>query len=322
MQNGKNPIRIKALVKGLLTYVPVMSRYANRGTGGTVSARYCYSVWLRHLVWAHRHGLTDVPGTVAELGPGDSLGTGLAALLSGSQKYYALDVKKYASSDRNLRILDELVDLYQRREPIPDASEFPRQLPLMDAYDFPRHILTEERLAHSLGRDRLDRIRGDLLRDTGGEEHEGCIVYFAPWYDPKVVREESVDFVLSQAVMEHVTDLDHTYEALRQWLKPEGWASHVIDFRCHHTATQWNGHWAFSDVLWRLIQGKRAYLINREPYSTHMRLLDKHKFRAVCDRPFRDASGIERSQLAPRFQTLSDDDLTTWSAFIQTVKTV
>ena len=54
-------------------------------------------------------------GTVAELGPGDSLGTGIAALLSGVEKYYALDVKPYFNNAINLEMFDRLLELFQRR---------------------------------------------------------------------------------------------------------------------------------------------------------------------------------------------------------------
>ena len=81
----------RATLAGLATYVPGYEYL--EPTGGTSSARYCYSVWLRHLVMAYDSGLLQrPPATVAELGPGDSIGIGLAALLSGARKYHALDV--------------------------------------------------------------------------------------------------------------------------------------------------------------------------------------------------------------------------------------
>ena len=54
-----------------------------------------------HLVMAHRSGLSTQPEVVAELGPGDSLGIGMAALLTGAEVYYAFDVVEYASNQRN-----------------------------------------------------------------------------------------------------------------------------------------------------------------------------------------------------------------------------
>ena len=85
-----------ALVKGVATYLPGLELLGGRYTGGTVSARDCYSVWLRHLTTAMTHGLKEHPRVVAELGPGDSLGTGIAALLTGAERLCAFDVVRYA----------------------------------------------------------------------------------------------------------------------------------------------------------------------------------------------------------------------------------
>jgi len=59
-----------------------------------------YSLWLRHVVTAYQNGAfhTGPPSVVVELGPGKSLGTGLAALLSGAEKFCAFDVVQYASN--------------------------------------------------------------------------------------------------------------------------------------------------------------------------------------------------------------------------------
>ena len=89
---------LRHVVCGLLTYIPPIDKRLTNTTGGTSSARYCYSVWLRHLIRAGETGLSTQPKVVAELGPGDSLGIGLAALVSGSSLYYALDIVPYAAT--------------------------------------------------------------------------------------------------------------------------------------------------------------------------------------------------------------------------------
>lgn len=78
-----NQIASKSIVKGFLTFIPGWQWIRRKEGGGASSARYCYSVWLRHRTLAARCGFTSQPKTVAELGPGDSIGTGLAGLLSG-----------------------------------------------------------------------------------------------------------------------------------------------------------------------------------------------------------------------------------------------
>jgi hypothetical protein len=92
-----SPLRSARLVAGgLKSYLPVGKTYT--GTGGSDSARYCYAAWLRHLA-----SFSDVapelrPRVAAEMGPGDSLGLGIAALLSGVERYAALDVLAWSCS--------------------------------------------------------------------------------------------------------------------------------------------------------------------------------------------------------------------------------
>src|SRR5690242_13726234 len=75
-------IRLNSLAVGMATYVPGLWHLTGRKTGGSASARYCYSVWLRHLSMLHESALPTMFETTAELGPGDSLGIGLATMLS------------------------------------------------------------------------------------------------------------------------------------------------------------------------------------------------------------------------------------------------
>jgi len=301
---------IKPILRGLATYVPGVKRFTNRGSGGTDSVRYCYSVWLRHLVLLDSVGQASNLRVVAELGPGDSLGTGIAALLSGAQQYYALDVKPYFDNRTNLVMLDELVELFRRRERIPDAGEFPGVRPKLPSYEFPHTILGEDRLCKSLMADRVSEIR-DELASLANHRHGKRVSYFAPWNNCASVQRDSVDLAFSQAVMEHVVDIHGTYSALGQWIRPGGCMSHTIDFRSHHTASEWNGHWGYSDLTWKLILGSRKFLINREPHSSHLRSIQQSGFEILLDQPCHEPKGLTRRQVAARFQTLSDQDLAT-----------
>ena len=311
-------------LKGIATYVPglyphLVGLIRPGRTRGTDSARYCYSVWLRHLVMAARQGLPTNPKTVAELGPGDSLGTGIAALLCGVDTYYAFDLVQYATNDRNLKVLDELLNLFHRRAPIPADSEFPEVLPRLVSYEFPAHILSDEQLSRSLAHERVQSIRRALVRLTFEPINGIRVCYRVPWDNAEVIQPNSVDMVFSQAVLEHVGDLQSTYRALFQWLKPTGYMSHTIDFRSHGISKEWNGHWSFSDLEWKLVHGRRPWLLNRQPHSIHLRLAEQNRFKIVSDVRQQDLGGLDRRHLARTFQALSEQDLTTSSTFIQAV---
>ena len=67
--------------------MPVLNaRRQNHATsGGANTSRYCYSVWLRHLITApYRYGFKITRARIGELGPGDSIGIRLAALLTAA----------------------------------------------------------------------------------------------------------------------------------------------------------------------------------------------------------------------------------------------
>ena len=313
-------ITMRELAKGLATYVPGLMRLRRGRTRGTDSARYCYSVWLRHLVMVFNNGLDCQPFSVAELGPGDSLGAGLAALLSGVSRYQALDTVEYASVEANLAILGELIELFAKREAIPGEIEFPDVHPRLKSYDFPRRILTEDRLKEALQPNRIEAIRDALCNLGADGEGEIQISYCVPWYEPTVIIKNSVDMAFSQAVLEHVDQLAHTYRALWAWLKPGGFMSHEIGFTSHDRAKAWNGHWAYPDIIWKLIRGKRSYLLNREPLSTHLDLMQEVGFGIICTQRAEDTSGIARRKLAHRFRGMSDEDLTTRSAYVLAAK--
>ncbi len=307
---------MKQTLYGLATFIPGF-RLRQQGTSGTDTARYCYSVWMRHLIMADQNGLCTMPKVVAELGPGDSIGVGLAALLCGAEKYFAFDIVEYASLERNVHIFAELVDLLRRKEKIPSADEFPEAKPQLKSYDFPHHILSDARLNYSCSDSRVDRIRESLLDTLSAQS---IIRYVAPWHERHLVEKESVDMIFSQAVLEHVDDLTFTYRTFHDWLKPDGFMSHQIDFRCHGTAEKWNGHWAYSDLRWKMIKGRRPYLLNLETHSKHISFLKHTGFRIVGDVATKSPSELSRHEVAVRFRNMPEDDLTTSGAFIQSVK--
>ena len=305
-----------ALVPGAAS-LPLLRRLLRRreATQGTTAAAYCYTVWLRHLVMAAKHGCDTNPGAVAELGPGDSLGTGLAALLCGAQRYTALDAAAYANPGANVAIFDELVELLRARAPIPSGERYGKVKPPLDDYHFPHHILGEERLQRSLDAQRVARIRRAVL----GEDDAGLIRYRAPWQDAGVIEPATQDMVFSQAVLEHIDALPEAYAAMRAWLKPTGYLSHQIDFKSHGYTSTWDGHWSYGDFAWRLVRGSAAWFINREPYSTHQRLLAQNGFRIVHEQRTRKTPSFRRGALARRFRAMPEADRETSGVYLLAV---
>lgn len=316
------PANTRTVVKGVVSYIPGVYNFVDDTR--SVSAAFCYSVWLRHVVIANESGLSANPRVLVELGPGSSLGVGLAAMLCGTERYYALDAIRFAELNRNLAILDELIYLFSRRAEIPHGEDFATEVrPPLASYGFPMSILSDERMRESMAPERIELIRNALKRALSGSSIAPTtpdIVYIAPWDDPRVVPENCADMVLSNTVMQCVENLETAYLGCYHWLKPGGYMSHNIDFSSYGATKEWNGHWACSRLQWQLMKGNRPYLLNRQPHSVHKDLMNKNGFTVVLDEKFMTDSGIKRRELAPEFSWMSDQDLHTQGALIQAVK--
>jgi ubiquinone/menaquinone biosynthesis C-methylase UbiE len=144
----------------------------------------------------------------------------------------------------------------------------------------------------------------------------GPIRYFAPMGQMYEIPDNSVDLIISQAVMEHVDELEETYTECFRCLKPGGYMTHQIDLRCHDTAPEWNGHWKYPDLIWRLMRGGLPWFINRQPCSAHNSMVSQAGFKVRAELRIFAYSDISRGQLTTRFEKLSESDLTTAGVLI------
>jgi len=318
---------LKAILQGSISYLPGGGQFLTRDSKkrSTQSARYCYTVWLRHLVKLHQSsGKSDFP-CVVEFGPGSSISTGLAAILTGTDSYVALDVFDLTKGFNYESTLDELIKLFRNRTPIPGEDEFPNVKPKLNDYSFPELILTDCLLEKTLHNDRLATIKSILNEYHKGKRAvslNGISIQFVDSWETNAndLPVGSADLVISQAVLMMVKNLESTYRAIGKILKKGGISSHQIDFKSFNTASKWNGHWTYSDFLWKLILGKRPFLINREPYSVHAMLHEKFGLKIIETQKVFFKNEIPKYRLTNRFRNMPDEDLITRGALIQAVK--
>jgi hypothetical protein len=309
-------MRVKPLLFGLATFMPGAYALLSKPTGGTDSPRYCYTVWLRHLITARAAGLASPPATVVELGPGDSIGVGLAALISGADRYYAIDAVRRARPHSCLRMFDALVSLFEQRAPLPDATEFPNVRPRLSAYAFPRDLLDDRHLADALRPERLAALRAGVA----GLGRPGPPIHYLSPSQADAVPAGSVDLVMSQGVLQYAGDLPATYAQMFDWVRPGGLVSHAINFGAHQTSNRWDGHWAISDFGWACLRGRQPYFLNRAAHSHHLAALNAAGFEIRSNMAERRPPQTRRDRFVSRFAALSDADVTTSGAFIQAAK--
>jgi hypothetical protein len=242
--------------------------------------------------------------SIAELGPGDSLGIGLAGLLSGATRLWALDVVAYATACSNRDVLNGLLELFLSRAEVPGGNEFPGVRPKIEDGIVPSSIIAVEPAEI---RRRYQAIIGALE----GASAPVQVAYQVPWHRMSADSVRHVEMLFSQAVLEHVEDLEETYAAMARWVSPGGVVSHVIDFRSHGITKSWDGHRAYPEGLWRIAVGKRPYLLNRRAPSDHLELLEKAGFRVLHLNRYLRRPDLSRGSLARKFRVWSDADLET-----------
>jgi len=172
-------------------------------------------------------------------------------------------------------------------------------------------------MEYALNHDRIKKIRDAL---SNSQVKNSVIQYKIPWSGSSIIKNESVDMIFSQAVLEHVDDLKEAYGSMYSWLKDTGYMSHQIDFKCHGLANKWNGHWKYSNFIWKLIRGRRTWLINRAPYSKHCEIIKNNGFKIVFEKKVTLQSSLQRKDLAAQFKLISGSDLNTAGLFIQATK--
>lgn len=314
---------LRLMLGGLKSYFPALHA-AHGGTAGRSAGAYCYSVWMRHLSIIARAVPSFRPKTVVEIGPGDSLGVGIAALLCGAEQYVGLDVADHIDPRHDSRVLDEIVELLEHRSPIPDGRVFPQLLPALQSYDFPARLFTDDGPRQlQLDHRRVASIRAALLERRQVLYDDVPIGYAAPW-GPRTLDRQSVDLVLSQAALQQMaheperSELAGTFAAMSRWVKKGGVIAHQIDFGLLGNGA-WNQHWQFADAAWRVMRGNRPGFANRVPLSVYLALCEEYDFDVVSVKRV-TAEGLPRERVAPRFRDLPEDDFITSSAHIVAVR--
>lgn len=277
--------KIKAITKGFLTYIPGLYNLhkeskLKEGHSSSI-AEFCYSTWLRILVKLYETEGSVNFNTVAELGPSNSFGVGLCALLSGSHKYIALDVENTYNPILTTKIFHKLIQLFSAKAPIPDDNQFPQINIRLDDYKFPEYIINDELLKTTLN---IERVQGILAAIDIGKENNEFISYYYPWQNFKNIknlRQQNIDLVFSRAVLEHVKSPDKVCKDISMIANGNIIILHDIEYHSHGLSKEWNDHKKFKNFTWKIILGNRPYFLNRISHSEHEKIINNYGFKII-----------------------------------------
>jgi hypothetical protein len=311
----------KSIFKGIVSFIPYSAYFYRKIKKPTAhsgsNARYCYSLWLRMLVLLSKFGYSLENRDIAELGNSSSFGLGLAALICGARSYSSLEIVRFEKNEmieKNQKILNELISLFQSREDIPDDSEFPKINIKLDSYEFPFHILPDSKLESLLSTNRLEQIKYSLDNFCKKEQQKE-IRCFVPWEKNHELEMSSFDFIFSRATMEHVANPEKVYFKLGRLLRKECIMLHDIDYHSHRIGKEWNSHWCISDFIWFLIKGRNIGIINRLSHEMHRNLISGLDYDILFEKRTLKPSKISSSCLSKAFQNIPTNDLTTCGGY-------
>ena len=245
---------------------------------------YAQGVFTAHLA---RAGLLEkeknIDKVVMELGPGESLFSALLARAYGFKRALLVDVGAFALP--GLNVYQSFSQwLANQGLPCPSISN-------CTSVDSMLAILDSQYLT-----DGLKSLRN--------------------------LPDDSVDFLFSQAVLEHVRkdDLVDTIRECWRILKPGGIITHEVDFKDHLEESLNNLR--FSDLLWEADwMASSGFYTNRIRFGEMLEIFKIQGFEiAVLHKEEWSTVPIPQKYMQPRFRTIPDSDLKVSSAIIRLYK--
>lgn len=239
--------------------------------GAMNSPDYAYGVFRQHFERSH-FSRKEVGFVALEVGPGDSLLSAIVAAAHGASRCYLVDAGAFATED--LTAYREMAG-YLRLRNLP--------APAMDKISDLAGVLESSNAVYG-----TQGLRS--LRD---------------------IPSESVDFIWSQAVLEHIRrhEFLDTMKELRRILRPDGVCSHRVDLKDHlggalnnmrFPARLWESDWV----------ARSGFYTNRLRYSEMIKLFRQAEFsvEVLATGRWQDVP-TPHSFMAKEFHDLSEEDL-------------
>ncbi len=228
----------------------------------------------------HRKRLERLPdfflegADVVELGPGRSLALGLLLLGKGARSYTGIDAECLVDGLQSARVYRDLRDYLEREGAAKDVD--------LEAID-------------------------SQLRCVGPSERLRSLLVSPDGRLP--LDDSSVDLVLSQAVFEHVHDVEGSFREIHRVLRPGCLTSHEIDLRDHHHAEPFD-FLRYSDRLWQWMTSESFAWTNRLRISDYLEAAEGAGLEPIgLEATVQPTRRLPTAALATQFKSYSDHDL-------------
>jgi SAM-dependent methyltransferase len=270
------PWQVKIAAKIVLSRLPVSyhtwSKLRLFRHGCMDESQYAYEIFEKHIAHARASAAASGGLALLELGPGDSLASALLGKAFGYSKVYLVDAGKFAA-----------LDLTPYRQMAVRLREHGRPV---------------------AGIEDCQTVQ-DVLAACNAEYLSGGVESL------RTIASESVDFVFSNAVLEHIRlrEFAPLCRELRRIQRPQGVGSHTIDFKDHLQESLNNLR--FSERFWesKFISSSGFYT-NRIRPAQMLQMLREAGFavEVLAERQW-PAVPVERRRLASPYRELPEQEL-------------
>lgn len=253
---------VKPIIKGLLTYIPGYLYLLNKKRSKRINScsvpSFCFSLWNSLLLVLENKDRS----IVSEIGPAGSLGLGICAILTGTKEYHVIDIESNYLLDRNLCLFDKIVDMFRNNVKCKswDSINLPYNQNYLEIY--------KTKISDDVF---VEMVRNDLIKCITNQKTQ--FFFIDKWESAK---KNYYDIVFSRAVMEHVNEPFIIYKNIAFLLKDTGYMVHDIELHSHDLTKAVDGHLFIKDLIWKMIVGRREYLLNRLTSSEHFELIQSN----------------------------------------------
>ena len=227
-------------------YNTAFSEMLAYGLNQSSTILYDVSIFNKFSRTMHKYS-EKLPETTLQIGPGDSLGCEALLCLSGIKKAWSLDPSTCPKFDfiKFIATLQKLYEVLNSFQTINNCSAAPLSIP--------EHSI-EAAGSYRIGKSVMQHFPNSTFENTG-------------------LQNESVDFLFSNAVLEHVRDPLQCIREAHRILTKKGLTAHQIDLRDHRDFSKPLQFLQYSDSQWQKIMKKYC---SRDPlgYMNRLRARD------------------------------------------------
>jgi SAM-dependent methyltransferase len=268
----------KQIFLGLISYIPLLhknlAKIKSFKTGGTNNADYCISVFFKHAFLNNNDSLSMIDKDICEVGPGDSIGVGICALIFGAKSYTAFDSYKFMDNALNIDVFNKITQSLLQRN-------FQKSVELIKSINPKILTINDNLIIRLLSNSEINneaRINYIKWSIENINQVDSCLHYFVGDWD-QLPTSKYFDVIICQSVFEYFQNMSVSLKALKNFLKPNGIISTQIDYRGLQFSDEWYSHWGYPDYIWNLIKGKRPMVVNRLRHSQYLDIFSDHKLK-------------------------------------------